>query len=60
MIIGKSHIRIKSNIDDNVFIINLRDLGNLFICDFEHSYYEYLLNKGKIKFNKFLVNSVII
>lgn len=49
MVVGKSHIRIKSNISDNIFIINLSDLGNLFICDFDNNYSYYFLNKDKIK-----------
>ena len=56
MIVKKSHIKIKSNINDNIFNINLYDLGNLFICDFNNNYYNYFLNKRKIKSNKFLVN----
>ena len=55
MVVGKSHIKIKSNISDNIFKINLMDLGNLFICDFENDYFDYFLNKGKFKLNKFLV-----
>lgn len=55
MIVGKSHIKIKSNFSDNIFKHNLMDLGNLFICDFENNYYDYFLNKEKFKINKFLV-----
>ena len=55
MVIRKSHIRIKSNIRDNIFIINLSDLGNLFICDFNNKYYEYFLNCNRGAINKFLV-----
>ena len=55
MIVNKSHIRIKSNFNDNIFKINLNDLGNLFICDFDNGYYDYFLNKEKFRMNKFLV-----
>ena len=55
MIIRISNIKIKSNIKENIFIINLSDLGNLFICDFENNYYDYFLNKEISKRNKFLV-----
>ena len=55
MVIRKSHIRIKSNINENIFIINLSDLGNLFICDFDNKYYEYFLNNNRGVINKFLV-----
>lgn len=47
MIINTSHILIKSNISDNVFILNLID--NLFICDFKNSYYKYSSSKEKMK-----------
>lgn len=47
MNINNSHIRIKSNKCDNIFITNLYDLGNLFVCDFNNEYYEYLLNRDK-------------
>ena len=53
MVVGKSHIRIKSNVSENIFIINLKDLGNLFMCDFKNSYYSYFLTLKSI--NKFLV-----
>lgn len=41
MIIYKSHIRIKSNKDNNVFLCNLKDLTELFVCDFMNEYYRY-------------------
>ncbi len=46
MIIYKSHIRIKSNELDNVFLYNLKDLTELFVCDFINEYYNYF-NKNK-------------
>ena len=49
MVVNKSHIRIKSNTNENIFIINLKALGNLFLCDFDNNYYDYFLNKSKIK-----------
>lgn len=45
MIVGNSHIKIKSNEDNNIFIINLID--NLFLCDFKNGYYKYFNNKDK-------------
>ena len=39
MIINNSHILIRSNKIDNVFINNIIDLNNLFICDFKNDYY---------------------
>lgn len=43
MIVNISHIKIKSNIEDNIFITNLID--NLFICDFKENWFIY---KNKI------------
>lgn len=41
MIICKSHIRIKSNKDNNVFLCNLKDLTELFVCDFMNDFYKF-------------------
>lgn len=43
MIINISHIKIKSNIEDNIFITNL--INRLFICDFKNSIC-YFYNKS--------------
>lgn len=48
MNINYSHIKIKSNKNDNVFINNLYNLGDLFMCDFNNDFYEYLINREKI------------
>lgn len=45
MVIGNSHIKIKSNKDSNVFLESINDLNNLFICDFNNEYYKYLIHK---------------
>lgn len=47
--IMNSHIKIKSNKEDNIFITTIYDLDNLFICDFKNDYFNYLINKSKIK-----------
>ena len=47
--IMKTHIKIKSNKEDNIFITTIYDLDNLFICDFKNDYFNYLINKSKIK-----------
>lgn len=47
--IMNTHIKIKSNKEDNIFITTIYDLDNLFICDFKNDYYNYLINKSKIK-----------
>lgn len=50
MIINKSHIKIKSNKMDNIFLNNLKDITDLFVCDFINEYYNYFKNsKEKIK-----------
>lgn len=46
MTVNNSHLLIKSNINDNIFISNITD--NLFICNFNDSEYKYLTNKPKI------------
>lgn len=43
MVVNISHIKIKSNIEDNIFITNLID--SLFICDFKENWFIY---KNKI------------
>lgn len=40
MVVNISHIKIKSNIKDNIFISNL--IEGLFICDFKNELYIYL------------------
>lgn len=45
MEVNISHIKIKSNMSDNIFLINLFD--NLFICNFKTNYYKYY-NKNRI------------
>lgn len=53
MIIYKSHIRIKSNKDNNVFLCNLKDLTELFVCDFMNEYYRcYNGNKSSVIRNR--------
>lgn len=47
--IMNTHIKIKSNKEDNIFITTIYDLDNLFICDFKNDYYNYSINKSKIK-----------
>jgi len=47
MNVNNSHIKIKSNKEDNVFVSNLIDIDNLFLCDFNRDYYKYLTNKEK-------------
>ena len=42
MSINNSHIKIKSNIDNNIFVSNLNGIDNLFLCDFKNDYYKYL------------------
>jgi len=42
MSINNSHIKIKSNKDDNIFVSNLMNVDNLFLCDFKSEYYKYL------------------
>ena len=37
----KSHIKIKSNLYDNIFIKNIKEITELFVCDFMHNKYEY-------------------
>jgi len=47
MNVNRSHIKIKSNKSDNIFINNLSNIDNLFLCDFNNDYYKYLINKEK-------------
>ena len=47
MEVSISHIKIKSNISDNIFILNLLD--NLFMCDFKNGYYFYNKRNEKVK-----------
>lgn len=53
MNINNSHIKIKSNKDDNIFINNLINIDNLFICDFKNDYYKYLNEKNIIITKKY-------
>lgn len=48
MTVNISHIKIKSNLDKNIFLENI--ISDLFICDFNREYYEYTMsNIKKIK-----------
>lgn len=47
MSINNSHIKIKSNKENNVFVNNLINIDNLFLCDFNNDYYKYLINNEK-------------
>ena len=49
LVVMNTHIKIKSNKEDNIFITTIYDLDNLFICDFKNDYYNYSINKSKIK-----------
>ena len=49
LVVMNTHIKIKSNKEDNIFITTIYDLDNLFICDFKNDYFNYLINKSKIK-----------
>ena len=49
LVVMNSHIKIKSNKENNIFIENINDLENLFICNFKNDYFNYLINKSKIK-----------
>lgn len=53
MSINNSHIKIKSNKEDNIFVSNLMNVDNLFMCDFNSDYYKYLTNKEKTILKKF-------
>ena len=41
LLIYKSHMRIKSNEENNVFSYNLKEITDLFVCDFIHNYYNF-------------------
>ncbi len=41
LIIYKSHMRIKSNEENNVFLCNLKEITDLFVCDFIHNHYNF-------------------
>ena len=43
----KSHIRIKSNMINNVFIKNIKELTDLFVCDFIYDKYNFFNNSNK-------------
>ena len=49
MNILKSHIKIKSNIYDNIFINNLKEITELFVCDFMYDRYYKIKDKNYIK-----------
>ena len=50
MSVLKSHIKIKSNMYNNIFINNLKDITNLFVCDFIFDKYDYFkMNYKKTK-----------
>ena len=44
-----SHLKIKSSKSNNIFIDNLINIDNLFLCDFHNDYYKYLINREKKK-----------
>ena len=44
MNIMKSHIKIKSNQYNNIFMNNLKDITDLFVCDFIYDKYELFKN----------------
>ncbi len=44
VIINNSHIKIKSNNENNIFIKSISDISNLFICDFSDNY--FMLNNS--------------
>ncbi|MBQ3021373.1 MAG: sporulation inhibitor of replication protein SirA [Bacilli bacterium] len=43
--INNSHIKLKSNKDENVFIEKIKDIKDLFICDFDNNYYIFTSKK---------------
>ena len=45
MIINKSHIKIKSNKNNPSFFYNIKNIKNLFVCDFNNHDY-FLLNQS--------------
>ena len=52
MSVNKSNIRIKSNVNDNIFLINLENLTHLFVCDFINDYYRFFSNKSYLSIIK--------
>lgn len=48
MNINKSHIRIKSTLENNIFLTNIKDLTDLFVCDFINDNYDYLKSKNYV------------
>ena len=51
MNIYNSYIKIKSNKANNIFLNNLKELTDLFVCDFINDYYE-LYNKNSVNIFK--------
>ena len=50
MEVNNSYIKIKSNKENNIFINNILEINNLFICDFKNDYYLLSgIDKPKIK-----------
>lgn len=47
MIVNNSHIIIKANKSNNIFVNNIID--TLFICDFKNNYFKYIIYKEKNK-----------
>ena len=45
----KSHIKIKSNFYNNIFIDNLKEITDLFVCDFMYDKYDFINSKVKKK-----------
>ena len=41
LLIYKSHMKIKSNEKNNVFLSNLKEITDLFVCDFINNYYNF-------------------
>ena len=44
-----SYIKLKSNFYDNTFINNLKEITNLFVCDFMYDKYKFLNHKKSVK-----------
>ena len=50
MNVFKSHIRIKSNESNNIFIKNIKEITDLFVCDFIYDRYELFNNNRNFKY----------
>ena len=42
IIVNKTHIKIKSNIENSIFLSNLLYFNNLFLCNFNDDFYRFL------------------